>query len=67
MMIKDREGKILRNERMEVIKVDEAIRGLKESLPYLISQEPATLFIHPKWAYQNVDGPLGDRLLVIAL
>ena len=65
MIIKDREGKILRNERVETIKVEEAIKGLKESLPYLISQEPATLFIHPKWAYQNVDGPLGDTLLVI--
>jgi len=65
MMIKDREGKILCNERVETIKIDEAIKGLKEGLPYLISQEPATLFIHPKWAYQNVDGPLGDTLLAI--
>ncbi len=65
MIVKDREGKILRNERLETIMVDEAIKGLKESLPYLVSQEPATLFIHPKWAYQNVDGPLGDTLLVI--
>lgn len=65
IIIKDREGKILRNERLETIKINEAIKGLKEGLPYLISQEPATLFIHPKWAYQNVDGPLGDTLLVI--
>lgn len=65
MMIRDREGKILRNERVETIMVEEAIKGLKESLPYLMSQEPATLFIHPKWAYQSVDGPLGDTLLII--
>ncbi len=65
MMIKDREGKILRNERTETVKVEEAIEGLKKSLPYLVSQEPATLFIHPKWAYQNIDGPMGDTLLVI--
>ena len=64
-IIKNREGKILRNEQLETIKLDEAIKGLKEGLPYLISQESATLFIHPKWAYQNVDGPLGDTLLVI--
>jgi FKBP-type peptidyl-prolyl cis-trans isomerase len=65
MLIKDREGKILRKERVETIRVEEAIKGLRESLPHLISQEPATLFIHPKWAYQNVDGPLGDTLLII--
>lgn len=65
ILIKDREGKILRKERVETIKIEEAIKGLRESLPYLISQEPATLFIHPKWAYQHVDGPLGDTLLII--
>lgn len=65
MMIKDREGKILRNTRVETIKMDEAIKGLKEALPYLIPDKPATLFIHPEWAYQNIDGPLGDTLLVI--
>ncbi len=65
MVIKDREDKILRKERIETIELEDAIRGLRESLPYLISQEPATLFIHPKWAYQNVDGPLGETLLVI--
>lgn len=64
-IIKNREGKLLRNERLETIKIDEAIKGLKESLPYLISQETTTLFIHPQWAYQNVDSPLGDTLLVI--
>ncbi len=64
-IVKDRESKILRKEQLETIKLDEAITGLKEGLPYLFPQESATLFIHPKLAYQNVDGPLGDTLLVI--
>lgn len=65
MLIKDREGKVLRKKQVEMIKLEETIKGFRESLPHLPSQEPATLFIHPKWGYQDIDGPLGDTLLIV--
>src|SRR5207249_2485923 len=46
-IIKDRDGEILRAERLETIDINSAIKGLKEGLPYLFSQEPATFYIHP--------------------
>lgn len=65
LTIKDRDGEILRMERVETIPINYAIKGLKEGLPYLIIGEPATFYIHPAWAYPDVDRPFGDSLLVI--
>ncbi|CDZ81583.1 FKBP-type peptidyl-prolyl cis-trans isomerase [Candidatus Rubidus massiliensis] len=65
--IKNKEGKILQKERVEVISTDLAMKGLAKSLNYLVPNQPSTLYIHPSLAYPDVDSILGDTLLVVNL
>lgn len=65
--IKNRQGKILQKERVEVISTDMTMKGLAKSLNYLVPNQPYTLYIHPSLAYPDADSILGDTLLVINL
>ncbi len=67
MIIKDKEGKILYKRENVALIVSQAIKGVREAFPYLIPKEPAVLFIHPRLAYPDADGPLGNKLLIMEI